>query len=166
MATAPTLEPNLITIERNFDTALARKIITHPQVYPNVTDDFSPPAEEFEVPPNPCIFQLLAKHNNEPFGLFMLIPQTFVCWEIHTFMLPKAWGKWTADAGKAALRWMFENTPCQRIISNIPEYDTRTLLYALKVFSIYGVNPTSYLKNGKLHNQILVGINKGDFLCQ
>jgi RimJ/RimL family protein N-acetyltransferase len=56
---------------------------------------------------------------------------------------------------------MFENTTAQRIVGAIPAYN-RLAVQVVKRAGMeqYGLNPGSFMKHGKLEDQILYGISK------
>lgn len=115
-------------------------------------------------------FPLINEHvqwaRAEDYGVFMLTRCNFVTFECHTALLQNARGK-AVEIGKAALKFAFENTPALRIITAVPENNTLALRMALKSgFTQYGINPGSFMKNGVLLSQTLLGINKGDITCQ
>ena len=150
-----------ITITRSYDYELIRRIMTDPQVYDGARDDHAPARDKFFPQENDLILYLLASKDNDTFGLFVVAPQTLTCWEIHTRMLPRAWGKYSVDAGKAVIQWIFQNTVCERLVSNVPAFHRAGLIYSLKCgLTPFGLNPRSFRKDGKLHDQTLVGISK------
>lgn len=98
-------------------------------------------------------------------GLFMLVPINQVTAEIHTCLLPSIHGKNAMIAGRLLLSHLF--TKYQKAISWVPSPNRKALIYALKLgFQVEGVNRASFLKNGELVDQKLVGLTKGDYLCQ
>jgi RimJ/RimL family protein N-acetyltransferase len=66
-----------------------------------------------------------------------------------------------AKAMTDSIAWMFENTPCVKIVAGIPAYNHFALRLAKSSgMSLEGVNRKSFLKDGVLHDQIYFGINK------
>lgn len=152
----------MITIERSRDWALIRSVMVHPQIYPHISDDFAPTPDEYEVAQNEAIFYLAAKDDAEFLGLFAYLPQNSICWEVHTCLLPNAWGPRATGAAKESIRWIFANTACQRIVTNVPARNRLALRFAKRAGLLqYGFNPRSYPKHGQLVDQILLGISKG-----
>lgn len=96
------------------------------------------------------------------YGVFLLEKKNLIMSEIHTALLPEARGK-AVEIGEAALKWGFDNLPVKRFVTAVPEFNPLALRMALKCgFKIYGTNPNSFQKNGKLYSQTLLGINKGE----
>lgn len=61
--------------------------------------------------------------------------------------------------------YLFSNY--QKAISYTPSTNKKALLYALRLgFKKEGVLTQSFLKNGELLDQTLVGLTKGEYLCQ
>ena len=150
-----------MTFTRTTDYSVIRSIITHPKVYPNVSDDFSPKREDFVPIEHPGIWYVLVSDGEELLGVFTFIPQNAVCWEVHTCLLPNAWGERAKDAGRGVIQWIWDNTPCLRIVTNVPRYNRLALGFALQSgLKQFGNNSRSYMKKGKLHDQILLGISR------
>jgi hypothetical protein len=148
-----------MTFERSFDYSLIGEIMRHPRLYQ--ADDFSPAREDYRPPENESIYYMLVRDGEELLGLFVLYPQNAVCWEIHTRLLPCAWGARAAEAAKGILEWLWTNTPAVRLVTSAPGNNRLAIRFAeAGGLSRFGRNPASYLKNGKLHDQILLGISK------
>ena len=147
--------------ERTTDAAVVKRIITHPKVYPWISDDNSPAPEEFEPTIHPAILHLLCIEGKECIGLWTFIPHTSACWEVHTYLLPKHGMKRGRQAARMALDVVWANSTCRRIFANVPDFNPLALKFALDVgFVEFGYNPASLLKNGKLWGQHLMGISK------
>ena len=90
----------------------------------------------------------------------MLHPHNAICWEIHTCLLPNAWGERGRRAARLLPEWIWQHTPCRRIITNVPDNNRLALRFALAAgMTEIGVNAASFLKNGKLRDQTLLGIS-------
>ncbi|AWL18218.1 DUF2824 domain-containing protein [Acinetobacter nosocomialis] len=98
-------------------------------------------------------------------GFFMLARHNSLSVEIHTCLLPSLRGSKAIDAGRLILKHIFENH--QKVISWIPENNRKAKLFAQMLgFHVEGINRASFLKEGRLLDQFLVGLTKGEFLCQ
>lgn len=157
-----------MTFERTFDYALVKAIITHPAIYPHVSDDFSPSAEEYKPIESEFVWYVKVKDDGEILGVWIFVPENAICWKIHTCLLPTAWGARAAKAAKMMAQWIWKNTQCVRIITDVPETNRLALMFALKSgMTRYGMNPKSYMKDGKLLDQVVLGISKpGEITCQ
>jgi RimJ/RimL family protein N-acetyltransferase len=156
----------VIHFERSFDYELIRRILTHERIWPHISDDYSPPPSEYQPIESTAVWYIMVRDiypdagPEEVLGLWMFVPQNSVCWEVHTALLPTAWG----DRGQRAARmlpdWIWENTHCRRIVTNVPTTNRLALHFAVKAgMTIYAVNPASYLKHGTLCDQVCLGIS-------
>lgn len=141
--------------------SLVRSVLTHPRVYPHITDDSSPAADEFCPHEHPSIVYLHAQDEGGTLGVFMLIPLSMVCYQVHTCMLPRAWGAPARECARLGTRWMFDHGPCRRIVTNVPEYNRVAERFARACgMAEYGRNLKSFQKDGVLYDEILLGISK------
>lgn len=153
-------------INRSFDYDLIRKIITNPKIYPMSSDDKSPPPNQYKPPENEQIYYLIPEENGQPLGVFVVVPLNAACFEVHTCLLPESWGDMAKQAAAHLLDWVFSRTDCQKLITNVPAYNRLALRFAKAAGLVeFGVNSKSYLKNGLLHDQVMLGIERGT-LCQ
>ncbi len=151
----------MITFERSFDYDALRTIVTHPMIYDHISDDGSPDVEDFELIKSQLAWYVMTWDDDELLGCFTFIPQNAVCFEVHTCLLPSAWGDRAAEAAAGVVQWMFANSPALRIVTNVPEDNRLALRFAKAAgLAMYGVNTDSYLKRGVLMNQILLGVSK------
>jgi hypothetical protein len=84
---------------------------------------------------------------------------------VHTLVLPKGYGRPAYWGATNSLKVM-SGAGARKIITNVPEYNTIALRFAQKCgMTIEGINRLSFLKNGKLCNQIVLGITEGEIKC-
>jgi len=110
-----------MTVTRTNDMDRITKIVASRFVYPWVSDDFSPKREDFRAVDIPSIYYLIIEDEDETLGCFTFVPQNGVCYEVHTCLLPVGRGYAARTATALAAEWIFANTPCKRIITNVPE---------------------------------------------
>jgi RimJ/RimL family protein N-acetyltransferase len=151
----------VIRFERTFDSAVVLRIVTHPRLYPCITNDFAPAPADGRVPQGGHLWWILAYDDDELLGCFFCEAQNPICWEIHILMLPDAWGERTKCAASAIAPWLFAHTPVRRLVCGI-RADNRLALRLARMsgFEEYGCNPASWLHDGRLHDQVLLGISK------
>lgn len=143
-------------VERTFNQAFIIKCVTHPDVWEMSNDDTACNPDLFFPVMDERIIWLRAGD----YGVFMAHAHNLVTFECHTMFMPKGRGK-VIEAGRQAVKWMFENTTCERIVTNVPEFNKVALKVAERSgFIQYGINPGSFKKNGNLYAQILLGISK------
>ena len=150
----------MTTIERTKDTKLIREILNHPSIYEHITDDF-PPDETIPSLDTEQVLFFKIMEGSDCIGLFMTYPHNMVCWELHVALLPKGRGKKTAGAAQQLFKWLWNNTPCRRIVGEAPAYNPAIKDWALRCgMTVYGVNPKSVLKKSVSHDCILLGVSK------
>lgn len=150
-----------MTFERTQDYSLIRRIMAHPRVYPHITDDACPPVEEFHPVESPEIWYVVVRAGEQLLGMWCFFPQNHVTWEVHTCLLPAAYGEIGREAAKRMASWIWQNTPCRRIITNVPAFNRLALKFAKAAGMVeFGRNERSFLKNGELHDQIMLGLSK------
>lgn len=149
--------------ERTHDMELVNQVIRHPRVYPHVSDDFSPPAEQLSMQDNEALWYVAVRDESDFLGIFLFAPDNPICWEVHTCLLPRAWGDRAVEAATEVCRWIWQNTSCRRIITEVPENNTLALKLALNSgLKQYGVNPRACLRGGVERDLILLGISKDE----
>lgn len=140
------------------------KIMTHPQVYGPISDDNSPPVEDFDVGPiieAPGIYVLRANEHT----VFILHPWNTICYEVHTLVHPDGWGGRSVKACRAGMEWMFINTLCQKIVTHVPQFNRAAMALARRAgMKPEGLNAKSFLKRGILHDQVILGITKQEVI--
>jgi RimJ/RimL family protein N-acetyltransferase len=130
-------------------------------VYGRLHDDYSPKREDWEPEFHSTIAYMLIREDNDPVGMFMVSVHNPVCFEVHSAFLPSAWGETTREAGKLMINYLWEQTHCKRIIGNIAESNRLSVKFALDLgMEIFGVNKKSFMKHGRLQDQICMGISK------
>lgn len=148
------------------DTELIKSIVTHDRVYDLVSDDGSPKKEDYIPIIGDGIYWLSIVDDNEIIGAYLLHMVNAITYEIHTCLLPSAYGKKARDAAKDVLNWMVENTNCEKIITHVPEFNRLALRYAKKAGLMEeGIIRKSFKKNGKVYDQVLLGITREE-ICQ
>jgi RimJ/RimL family protein N-acetyltransferase len=149
-----------MTFERTTDQALIHRVMTHPRIWRAITDDGTPPVEEYK-PVVADAFHYVAVHDaGELLGLFLFTPMNTVLWEVHTCLLPNSWGGRALEAARGISTWVWANTGFRRVITSVPSYNRLALRLAKEAGMIeYGVNVKSFLKNGRLWDQHMLGIS-------
>jgi RimJ/RimL family protein N-acetyltransferase len=137
--------------------------MTHPKLYEWCTDDSCPARESFQPVQHPGIWYVLAFDGDELLGLFCLAPQNGICWELHTRLLPASWGPLATAALEGLISWLWANTPCERLVTNVPDFNRLALKFARRAGLVeFGRNERSFKKHGKNHDQILFGVTKSE----
>jgi len=151
----------MVTVERTQDYELIRQIMTHPRIYPSITDDFSPPAEAFQPVEHHGLLYLLMKDEEGPLGIGLLVPENGVEMRVHHYFLPRAWGSKAEEAARQALKYLWTHTGCMRVIGKTPAYNRLALRFACRLGMRYiGVDRDSVQKNGRLWAQYISGMSR------
>ena len=157
-----------MTFERSTDYALLSALIRDPRLYPFLSDDFSPPAADASAIEHDALWYIVAHEGTDLVGFWMFVPQNAICWEFHTVMpldrrAHRALWELIGPGG-----WLWSHTDCLRAVTNVPTYNRIAHRFGLRAgLTEYGRNPDSFMKNGKLHGQILLGASKPkEPLCQ
>jgi RimJ/RimL family protein N-acetyltransferase len=150
-----------LTFERTRDYATIREVLTSRGVYRHITDDFAPPQNEFQPNEDPRILYILARDAGELLGVFMLLPQGGVSYEVHVAMLPSAWGARAQRAAREVFPWLFARTGIQRFVAAIPATNRLAIAMAKQAgFTQWGVNRASLQRNGKLIDMVHFGLSR------
>lgn len=150
-----------MTFELTNDWELVKTIVTHPAVYPAIRDDYSPAPEDWQPVATEICRYYLVWDNEELLGLWVFTAENSVCWDVHTCLLPCSYGERAKQAAKEMAKHIFETTPCVRIITHVPVFNRLALRFALNAgFEPWGKNVKSYMKDGILYDQILLGMSK------
>lgn len=141
-------------IQPTNDAEFIKLVATNPQVWPFISDDNSNMAN-FEM--KDSILYLAASEGDELLGYFALSVINSICYEIHTVMLPSAWGR-VLKYAKEVLVWVFTNTDCKKVITFVPENNQKALSLAERSgMKREGFLEKSFLKNGELLGQYILG---------
>ena len=153
-----------MTIERTRDMETVNAIMKDPAIWPHIHEDG---AQDYMPIDHEAFNWLLVKDGDEVLGVFLVHPRGAACSEMHTCLLPKCWGKRAACAAQLLAHWVFTNTPCQKLITSVPAYNRVALHFALAGGGREeGINRASFLRNGEMIDQIMLGMTKQEFLCQ
>lgn len=155
----------MLRFERTHDLALVKQVLTHPKIWPHITDDGCGAPEDFEPVDHPGFWYVVVE-NGTLQGIFTFQKQNSVCWEVHTCLLPSAWGKLSKEAATGVREWVWQNANtdkdrCDRIVTSVPAYNRLAFRLAkASGMKEYGLNPKAFLRDGVLHDLILLGVSK------
>jgi RimJ/RimL family protein N-acetyltransferase len=148
----------MVTIERTSDIDMIKSIVSHNDIYPFISDDYSPLATDYEPIIDDSIYWLLIKNSGVLCGLFMIHQSNGITCELHTCVLPECRGSKTTLYTKKLFDWIFENTQFKKVITHVPSFNSAALLLAEKSgMTREGINRLSFLKTGQIYDQFLLG---------
>lgn len=150
-----------MTFEVTNSPSIVKYIITHPKVYGRITDDYceNPPVDFRPMMQEPVRY-VIVMDGQELMGGFMLVPDSRICWQIHAMLLPKSWGR-TRQIAREMAEWFWSNTSCLRLYTSVAAYNSVAIVFAKYAgFTEFGRNKKSFMKRGRLQDQILLGLSK------
>jgi len=146
------------------DAEEVNRIITHPDVYPKVSDDGSSDVGSFDITPVLevdavyCLGWMVA---GAWAGMWMLKPWNMITYEAHICVLPEFRGGEAIRATGDMFRWMFRNTACRKVVAWIPKVNRQAIVFAISAgMKEEGLIKHSFLKDGNVVDQQLLGIEK------
>ena len=135
----------------------AERIITDPQVYPFVRDDFSADPDSFVLPDE---YIPLVVYDPGPVACVILNYRNGVTCEAHVQVRPESRSK-SFIYGRAMLAWIWEEMAVDKIIAIIPANNRVVLHYVLRLgFKIEGRCSKSFKRDGKLIDMTYTGIER------
>ena len=147
------------------DLEFVDSILKHDSIYPFISDDYCPKAEDYTCAP-------LLSHNGVYYlspdknSIFVYIPINSITYEVHSNVLPPARNR-SSELALMTVKYMFEQTKCMKIKTHVPVFNTPALHLSFKCgLRVEGNLRESFLKNNKLYDQIILGLSKGEWSCQ
>lgn len=152
-------------LTRTHDMALVASIMSDPAIWPHVHEDGTP---DDWAPVDHDGFHWMLVSDGEPLGVFLVHAVNSSCNQMHTCLLPRSWGVQAKEAAQLLLAWAFEDTECRKMITAVPAYNRAALRFAKAGGMVQeGVNRQSFLRNGVMLDQIMLGITKQEWKsCQ
>ena len=142
------------------DLGQVQMILAHDAVFPWISEDGD---EELRGSIAERLFHSAA--------VWILLPSPGVCFvirwlgrilaEVHTAALPDYRGRPALDAARAALAWLWHESPLQALISWVPVTNRAALWFSLRMgFQKVGLVPRAFVMQGKATDAWLVCINR------
>ena len=150
----------MINLERTVDREIIKAITTDPRIWDAISEDGSPKREEYEPPVDGAVY-VLVRADGEPRGLFVLVPHSAIRWEVHTLLLPELspWRK--LEAAARCREWVFANTPCESLYTEIPEFNSAAYGFAIAAgMKEFGREKRAFLKNNRLYDIAWLAIHR------
>lgn len=150
-------------LERTFDAGLVRSVVGHPKIKPLLIE-----GDDVPVPLHDSIYYLAAREDqyadgavqDTVLGIVAFLPVNNVAWNPHIAILPEHRGRGT-EAMAAAISWMFDNTPCEKIVAYPPSYNRPMIRVFEKCgLRMEGMSPKSFRWKGVMHDRLLMGKEK------
>jgi hypothetical protein len=142
---------------------MLQRVLTHKSVFYSAADDGIKNEGDIATPvlEDPKLIVLMPHKNTA----FIFIGVNHIMYEMHVAIIEGDTRKNGVKHAISAARWMFNNTPCQKLITYVPEVHDRSIMFA-KVCGMEqkAVLQDSLLKNGKLENLVLLDATKDKFI--
>lgn len=144
--------------------ALVKAILSHPAIFPHIHEDGSDEAD----PQDHEGFHWMLVSDDQPAGVFLLHAVRSQCYEVHTCLLPRIWGQRASIAAQLLIDHVFNVICAQKLITNVPAKNRPALRFAkASGLVIEGVNRESFMRDGVMEDQIMLGITKKEWeSCQ
>lgn len=154
-------------LERTHDMALVASIMRDPAIWPHVHDD-STPDDWTPTDADSFYWMLVTLDSGDVGGVFLAHPLNTYCYEMHTCMLPHTWGAQAAAAAQMLAGHVFNELGAHKLVTNVPAYNRAARRFAIAGgMQQEGINRVSFMKNGRMIDQIMLGITKQEWkLCQ
>jgi hypothetical protein len=154
----------VIELWRIHNLDLAREMLTLRGIYESIGDDYTPPVEQFKVNEDARIWYVAAASSRGLIGMFSLMPQSRVCWELHVVMLPWAMTSDKWSAARTLPAWLERNTECRRLTAAVPANNGPAIVYGTHGIGMkcVGRHSKAFMKGGKLQDLVLLGLSIGN----
>jgi RimJ/RimL family protein N-acetyltransferase len=158
----------MVTIRRAMeeDSKFIRSVYLNESILPHIIDDWSidPLKIDFSTMLSfPQIYFLIPEKDKIPVGVFLLHPWNSITYELHTAILPEYRGEVAVESCNLMGKYMFIETPCQKILTHVPTTNAPARALAVKCKMVMeGINRKSFLSGGVLYDQYIFGSCKED----
>lgn len=146
----------------------ANRIMLHPDVYPHICDDHADP-DHTQLGAAMLMNKMVWMVQPSQHVLLMAVPVSLTLYEVHTMIEPEGRGKQAILDVRKAAKWFFENpdNKCEKIFTLVPVMNRAAKIFAKKVGMVeQGTFTKSFKKDGLLHDQLILGLEKELFICQ
>jgi RimJ/RimL family protein N-acetyltransferase len=131
--------------------------MTNPRLWDWLSSDDAGAAADFT--PDPSWLYLAVHDADELLGVFCVAPRNSVCCEVHTCLLPCAWGGRARTIYRLGLIYLRATTNYRKVIGNIRTTNRLALRIAEGAgLKRIGLNRRCALKNGELIDQWILGL--------
>lgn len=143
--------------ERIHDPELVKSVLLHPDIFATIAEDA---ADDFEPDMEGSIWLAMLAPNLV--GLYQIERLNGITAQLHANVLPESRKAHSKATGWAALDWVMENLPdIHKLIAVVPVIYPNVKAFTCSFgFREEGVNRESYLKNGEIHDQWILGITR------
>ena len=147
-------------VERTQDPELIKCVFSNPQIFATVAED-GQSATDIEPDMNRNIW-LVMKDGSDVVALYQVERLNGITAQIHANVLPQYRKIRSKETGRLALDWVMEHLPdIHKLIAVVPVIYPNVRDFTCSFgFREEGLNRESYLKNGEIHDQWILGITR------
>ena len=149
-------------VSRTYDIEMIKELITRDEIWSTIAEDgqvkenYSPKVEA------ECWLEVTV--DDKVIALYNIHTKNCITVEFHAHVLPKYRKEYSRPSFVAAFRWIYENAPVyQKVVGQIPFCCENVKRFCENIgFKHEGVNRLSYLKNGEILDQWIMGITRDE----
>ena len=143
----------MIRAERIYTQELIKKVMNHPRNLKAIRGENAVDADW------PIVDQIiyLGMFEDDIIGLFIGFTKSDIVLDVHVAMLPEFY-KHTDECYTIAIDWVKQNTEFKKLVGQTPSFNKLAIKCNERNGMVReGVNKQSYLRNGRLYDQIYFG---------
>jgi len=152
-----------LNCERTFDDELVYRVMTSPEIWQTVAEDGQNPDDFNPNCDDDC--WLLIDDRSELVGLYNLHASNSTTLMMHAQIMTDKRQEYSDRAGLEVWKWILNNCPnnYQKFNAMIPTIYPNVKNYADRMFMVLeGLNRKSYLKNGNICDQWMMGVTRDE----
>lgn len=146
------------------DQDFVNSVFKTPEIYKEISDDGCPSVENFEAPPieGAASYKFVIGFvDGQRAAVFMVVPWNHITYEVHTLILPEYRGREAVEMCRAGFAFFFSNTEGRKVVTHVPVYNRAAYALAYRAgMRTEGINKKSFLKNGVVYDQYIMGLIK------
>ena len=146
-------------VEQTYNRQDIKAVLCHQEIWAKIAHDGTCKPEDFN-PPNSATY-ICAYVDDKPAGLMVYKDKDGVQLECHFQVLPEYRKEYALEIADRAIQWAWDNTSAYKIVAEVPEIYMNVVNFGISVgFQVEGINQKSYLKDGKLYDQLYLGLQR------
>ena len=124
-------------IERSYDYALIKQIMTEPQIWQEICGNYGDRIEEFNPIEDNYVY-LIGYDKLNIIGLF-IIHESEYGYQCHVQVIPERRKQYATEFGEKVIQWTWDNTDINKLTALIPNNFTNVISFAeLQGFKVAG----------------------------
>lgn len=104
---------------------------------------------------------LTVKLKDELIAIYILKPKSLTVLDIHPMVIPEYRKRYCNKSLRCVFKWILDNCTVQKVVAQFPSTSKNIERFAVhNGFKKEGINRLSFMKNGELIDQVMVGITR------